>query len=62
MQNETTPRTIEQLEQDFQASSGNFKGFLAGLGERERTLFYGWLAKMREKPREIVKTLKPEEV
>ncbi len=51
--NERTPRTIEQLEKDFQAAAGNFNSFNRGMNERERTLFKGWLRKMRETPANI---------
>jgi len=44
---EKTPRTLEQLVIDFKASAGQFAEFNAGMSAREKTLFKGWLSKMR---------------
>jgi len=44
---EKTPRTLEQLVIDFKASAGQFAEFAAGMSAREKTLFKGWLSKMR---------------
>lgn len=44
---EKTPRTLEQLVIDFKASAGQFAAFAAGMSAREKTLFKGWLSKMR---------------
>jgi hypothetical protein len=45
---ERAPRTLEQLVADFKASAGNFVAFNNGMNEREKHLFKGWLAQMRE--------------
>ena len=47
---EKTPRTVDQLVADFKASAGKFAEFNKGMDEREKTLFKGWLAQMREVP------------
>lgn len=47
---EKAPRTLEQLVADFKASAGNFVAFNNGMNEREKTIFKGWLSKMRETP------------
>jgi len=47
---EKTPRTLEQLIADFNASSGEFAKFHKELGEREKILFKGWLHQMRAMP------------
>jgi len=44
---EKTPRSLEQLVSDFKASGGQFAEFNAGMSAREKTLFKGWLSKMR---------------
>lgn len=44
---EKTPRTLEQLVKDFKASAGRFAEFNAGMDAREKTIFKGWLSKMR---------------
>ncbi len=41
-------RTVEQLVADFQASAGSFLTFHGTLTSKERTLFKGWLAEMRQ--------------
>jgi len=47
---ENTPRSLDQLVKDFEASSGNFAGFHKGMSEREKILFKGWLHQMRSTP------------
>jgi hypothetical protein len=44
---EKKPRTLEQLVIDFKASGGRFAEFNAGMDAREKTIFKGWLSKMR---------------
>jgi superoxide dismutase len=44
---EKTPRTLEQLVNDFKASAGKFAEFNSGMDAREKTIFKGWLSKMR---------------
>ena len=44
----TATRSIEQLVADFQASAGSFLTFHGTLTAKERTLFKGWLAEMRQ--------------
>jgi hypothetical protein len=51
--NERSPRSINQLEKDFEAAAGSFNTFNRGMNERERILFKGWLRKMRETPQKI---------
>jgi hypothetical protein len=51
MQNEEkTPRTLEQLIAEFNASSGEFAKFHKELSEREKILFKGWLHQLRATP------------
>lgn len=47
---EKTPRSLEQLVTDFNASSGEFAKFHKGMNEREKILFKGWLHQMRATP------------
>ena len=54
MQNtEKTPRSLEQLIADFNASSGEFAKFHKAMNEREKILFKGWLHQMRATPSSI---------
>ena len=41
------PRTLEKLISDFESSAGNFEKFHQEMDMREKTLFKGWLNKMR---------------
>ena len=41
------PRTLEKLISDFESSAGNFEKFHQEMDTREKTLFKGWLNKMR---------------
>ena len=41
------PRTTEVLVKDFAASAGKFEEFYNGMNEREKTLFKGYLHKLR---------------
>jgi hypothetical protein len=45
-----SPRTLEVLIQEFKDSVGNFATFNKNLGPEEKTVFRGWLRKMREIP------------
>jgi hypothetical protein len=44
----TSTRSLEQLVADFQASAGSFLAFHGTLNGKERSLFKGWLAGMRQ--------------
>jgi hypothetical protein len=44
----TVTRTLDQLVADFQASAGSFLAFHGTLTGKERSLFRGWLAGMRQ--------------
>lgn len=41
------PRGIEDLINDFKESAGNFLTFYETMDSREKTLFKGWLHKLR---------------
>jgi hypothetical protein len=41
------PRGIEDLINDFKESAGNFLSFYETMDSREKTLFKGWLHKLR---------------
>jgi len=41
-------RSLEQLVADFQASAGTFLSFHGTLNAKERSIFKGWLASMRQ--------------
>jgi len=47
---EKTPRTLEQLVADFNASAGKFEEFNNNMSAREKVIFKGWLADMRKTP------------
>jgi hypothetical protein len=41
------PRTTEVLVKDFSVAAGKFEEFYNGMDEREKTLFKGYLHKLR---------------
>ena len=41
------PRPLEALVKDFVAAAGKFEEFYNGMNEREKTLFKGYLHKLR---------------
>jgi hypothetical protein len=47
---EKTPRTLEELAQEFKNSVGNFTTFNLNMSARERTVFKGWLNQLRANP------------
>jgi superoxide dismutase len=47
---EKTTRTLENLVEDFKSSFGNFQTFNKGMDAREKTIFKGWLNKLRANP------------
>jgi hypothetical protein len=44
------PRALEILIQEFKNSVGNFNQFNREMDAREKTLFKGWLQKLRTNP------------
>ena len=44
----TVTRTLDQLVAEFQSSAGTFLSFHSTLTSKERSLFKGWLASMRQ--------------
>jgi len=47
---ETTPRPLEVLVQEFKNSVGNFVTFNRSMNSKERTMFKGWLIQLRANP------------
>ena len=47
---ETAPRTLEVLVQEFRNSVGNFTTFNRSMNTKERTMFKGWLIQLRANP------------
>ena len=48
MKDQKQPRSLDKLIKDFEASAGDFEKFNKSMGLREKTLFKGWLNKMRK--------------
>ena len=46
---EKTPRDLDTLVEDFEASAGNFSSFYEGMDEREKFLFKSYLHDLRVK-------------
>ena len=47
---ETAPRTLEVLVQEFRNSVGNFTTFNRSMNSKERNMFKGWLNQLRTNP------------
>lgn len=47
---ETAPRTLEVLVQEFRNSVGNFTTFNRSMNSKERNMFKGWLSQLRTNP------------
>ena len=48
MKQEKTPRSLDKLIKDFEASAGDFEKFNKSMDMREKSLFKGWLHSMRK--------------
>jgi len=48
MKNQKSPRSLDKLIKDFEASAGDFEKFNKSMDLREKTLFKGWLHQMRK--------------
>jgi hypothetical protein len=48
MKDQKEPRTLEKLIRDFESSAGNFDKFHKEMDEREKSLFKGWMNRMRK--------------
>ena len=45
---EKSPRSLDKLIKDFEASAGDFEKFHKSMDLREKTLFKGWFQSMRK--------------
>lgn len=49
MEKQNQSRDLEKLIQEFESAFGNFGKFHRSMDKKEKSIFKGWLAKMRKK-------------